>query len=84
MRLSGEGSSYETEPGSDAPGHRSTACSPLLAKSGLDTTAVMHRLPAQRHAGENTGITPTHTILIELKGVAAGASDERVIGPATT
>jgi len=55
-----------------------------LAKSGLDTTAVMHRLPAQRHVGESTGITPTHTILIELKGVAAGASDESVIGPATT
>jgi hypothetical protein len=30
-------------------------------------------LPAQRHRGENVGSTPTHTILIELKGVAAGA-----------
>jgi beta-alanine degradation protein BauB len=41
-------------------------------------------LPAQRHAGENTGTTPTHTILIELKCAAAGVDDESVIGPATT
>jgi beta-alanine degradation protein BauB len=41
-------------------------------------------LPAQRHAGENTGTTPTHTILVELKGAAAGVVDESVIGPATT
>jgi len=41
-------------------------------------------LPAQRHAGENTGITPTHTILVELKGAAGGAVDDSVIGPATT
>ncbi|WP_235566726.1 cupin domain-containing protein [Microbacterium sp. Root61] len=41
-------------------------------------------LPAQRHSGENTGTTPTHTILIELKGAAAGTLDESVIGPATT
>ncbi len=38
-------------------------------------------LPAQRHAGENIGTTPTHTVLIELKGAAAGIVDEHVIGP---
>ena len=40
-------------------------------------------LPAQRHSGENIGETETHTILIELKGVAAGIVDGTVIGPAT-
>lgn len=38
-------------------------------------------LPAQRHTGENTGETPTHTVLIELKGAAAGTVDDRMIGP---
>ena len=33
-------------------------------------------LPAQRHSGENIGETPTHTILIELKGDAAGSIGE--------
>lgn len=37
-------------------------------------------LPAQRHTGENVGRTPTHTILIELKGAAAG-SDGDQLGP---
>lgn len=41
-------------------------------------------LGAQRHSGENIGSTPTHIILVELKGDAAGAVDERVIGPAST
>ena len=39
-------------------------------------------LPAQRHAGENIGETSTHAIFIELKGAAAGARDERALGPA--
>src|SRR4051794_9709513 len=38
-------------------------------------------LPAQRHAGENTGTTPTHNILVELKGAAAGTIDGAAIGP---
>jgi quercetin dioxygenase-like cupin family protein len=38
-------------------------------------------LPAQRHAGENIGDTATHTILIELKGDAAGSPDPGVLGP---
>ena len=38
-------------------------------------------LPAQRHAGENTGSTPTHNILVELKGAAAGSSDGDSLGP---
>lgn len=39
-------------------------------------------LPAQRHRGENIGDTPTHTILIELKGAAAGEPDGGALGPA--
>ena len=38
-------------------------------------------LPAQRHSGENTGTTPTHTILIELKGDAAGEPSSGTRGP---
>ena len=38
-------------------------------------------LAAQRHAGENIGSTPTHTILIELKGDAAGVVDDQALGP---
>lgn len=38
-------------------------------------------LPAQRHSGENTGDTPTHTILIELKGAAAGEQRTGALGP---
>lgn len=37
-------------------------------------------LPAQRHAGENIGTTPTHTILIELKQSVA-APDDHLLGP---
>ncbi|WP_341955267.1 cytoplasmic protein [Microbacterium sp. LWH13-1.2] len=40
-------------------------------------------LAAQRHSGENTGTTPTHTLLIELKGDAAGEADPSVLGPRT-
>lgn len=40
-------------------------------------------LPAQRHTGTNIGTTPTHTVLIELKGAAAGEVDARVLGPST-
>lgn len=39
-------------------------------------------LPAQRHAGENTGDTPTHTILVELKGEASGEASGSSLGPA--
>jgi quercetin dioxygenase-like cupin family protein len=40
-------------------------------------------LPAQRHSGVNIGSTPTHTILVELKGAAAGVVDDRLLGPVT-
>ncbi len=40
-------------------------------------------LPAQRHAGENIGSTPTHVIFIELKGAGAGSPAERSVGPVT-
>jgi len=38
-------------------------------------------LPAQRHWGENTGGTSTHTILVELKGDAAGEPGGGALGP---
>jgi len=38
-------------------------------------------LPAQRHSGENIGDTPTHTVLVELKGGAAGEPSDTVLGP---
>ncbi len=38
-------------------------------------------IPAQRHAGENTGNTPTHTILIELKGASGGEIGSDALGP---
>jgi hypothetical protein len=42
-----------------------------------------HWLPAQVHAGENTGTTPTHVLFVELKedGSVAGPSGP-AIGPA--
>ena len=40
-------------------------------------------LPAQRHTKENIGTTPTHTILVELKGDVAGAVDADAMGPDT-
>jgi quercetin dioxygenase-like cupin family protein len=36
-------------------------------------------VPAQRHHGENTGDTPTHSIFVELKDSAAGSSS--ALGP---
>lgn len=38
-------------------------------------------LPAQRHAGENIGDTPTHVIFVELKD-AARPQDDATLGPA--
>jgi len=38
-------------------------------------------LPAQRHSGENTGKTSTHTIFVEVKGDAAGAASDAERGP---
>ncbi len=51
-----------------------------------DVTIAKHQalwLPAQRHAGENTGHTPTHTIFVELKGAAAGVVSDDAVGPQT-
>jgi len=47
------------------------------------TTGQVVWLAAQRHSGENTGTTPTHTILIELKGDAAGTMNPSALGPRT-
>jgi len=38
-------------------------------------------VPAQRHSGENIGETATHTVLVELKGAAAGEISDSVLGP---
>lgn len=38
-------------------------------------------LPTQTHSGKNTGTTPTHTILIELKNSTVTA-EPGVLGPA--
>ena len=40
-------------------------------------------LPAQAHAGENTGTTPTHVLFVELKdrGRAGSPPSRSVIGP---
>jgi quercetin dioxygenase-like cupin family protein len=38
-------------------------------------------LPAQRHSGENIGDSPTHTIIVELKGDAAGEATGDALGP---
>ena len=41
-----------------------------------------HWLPAQVHAGENSGSTPTHVLFVELKDVGQDASPASpVIGP---
>ncbi len=37
-------------------------------------------LPAQQHAGENIGDTPTHAIFVELKGTA-GTTTAGALGP---
>jgi quercetin dioxygenase-like cupin family protein len=38
-------------------------------------------IPAQRHSGENIGDSPTHTIIVELKGGAAGEATGDDLGP---
>ena len=39
-------------------------------------------LPAQAHAGENIGATPTHSIFVELKETGAStSSDQPALGP---
>lgn len=38
-------------------------------------------IPAQSHTGRNTGDTPTHTIIVELKGGGADPSDADALGP---
>ena len=40
-------------------------------------------LAAQEHSGRNTGATPTHTILVELKDAPATPDQGPVLGPTT-
>jgi beta-alanine degradation protein BauB len=46
-------------------------------------TGGAHWVPAQQHAGENIGDTPTHAIFVELKEPAPAAGDISGIGPST-
>jgi beta-alanine degradation protein BauB len=39
-------------------------------------------LPAQEHAGENIGDTPTHVLFVELKEAGAGDPRPAHLGPA--
>jgi hypothetical protein len=39
-------------------------------------------LPAQTHAGENIGGTPTHVLFVELKSGTGVTSDAGALGPA--
>lgn len=41
-------------------------------------------LAAQEHTGENIGETPTHTILIDLKGAFAGEIAADALGPVSS
>lgn len=45
------------------------------------TAGVAHWLPAQQHAGENIGDTPSHTIFVELKEPAPVPESDVGIGP---
>jgi hypothetical protein len=38
-------------------------------------------LPAQQHAGENIGDTPTHVLFVELKDSASGGNGHSHLGP---
>lgn len=40
-------------------------------------------LGAQRHSGRNSGTTPTHTILVELKDLPEGGTGPDALGPVT-
>jgi hypothetical protein len=85
---------YNDEPGEQTTPHEHpnsvmvtlSAFSRRLSAAGREFDVTMDAgqavwLPAQRHAGQNTGLTPTRSILIELKGDAAGTPGERTLGP---
>ena len=85
---------YNDEPGEQTTPHEHpnsvmvtlSAFSRRLSAGGREFNVTMDAgqvvwLPAQRHTGQNTGLTPTHNILIELKGEAAGTPGERTLGP---
>lgn len=38
-------------------------------------------LPAQEHAGENIGTTPTRVVLVEIKGGATAPAEGPALGP---
>jgi hypothetical protein len=46
------------------------------------TSGTANWLPAQTHAGENVGSTPTHTIFVEMKGQGpSDSSNDPALGP---
>jgi len=85
---------YNDEPGAETTPHEHpnsvmvtlTGFSRKLSAGGREFDVTLPAgqavwLPAQRHSGHNTGDTPTKTILIELKGDAAGVVGETTLGP---
>ena len=44
----------------------------------------VHWLPAQIHVGENTGVTDTHVLFVELKGSAVASSGAPTPGSSAT
>lgn len=86
---------YEDEPGTRTTPHvhpdsvmlTRSAFSRRLSGSQGEREVVLPEgavvwLPAQEHAGENTGTTPTRVVLVELKGGAPAPAPGPVLGPA--
>ena len=79
---------YLDEPGTETTPHDHPTLTDfrrhlVSEDAGVDVELTAGRavwLPAQRHAGINIGETPTHTILIELKGGNMKA-DSPALGP---
>ncbi|NQX10275.1 cytoplasmic protein [Microbacteriaceae bacterium VKM Ac-2855] len=84
---------YHDEPGDRTNSHRHpnsvmvtlTALRRHLSSGSRETDVALPAgaavwLDAQQHTGQNTGDTPTHTILIELKGAGAGSVSD-ALGP---
>lgn len=85
---------YQDEPGTATSSHRHPnsvmvtlsdftrrlASGDRVLETSL-TSGTAAWLPAQWHSGENIGATPTHVILVELKGASAGEAAASPLGP---
>lgn len=85
---------YRDEPGDRTTEHRHpdsvmvtlTAFSRRLESGGRSADVELPAgqavwIPAQTHAGSNTGDTPTRTIIVELKGDAGERDHDGTLGP---